>query len=119
MRPKRSHRPAYIISRENTLRSRSAFPNRCSLDFKAGGKKRWAVARPGVAAEPVRHTLPGQLIVSLTSHPPRFPMLGQALRSLLEQDMRPDAVVLWLARHEFAALPVEILRMDGLTIRQC
>jgi hypothetical protein len=77
-----------------------------------------AIERP-VPAVPARHTLPGQLIVSLTSHPPRFPMLRQALDSLLGQDMRPDAVVLWLARHEFASLPSDILRLDGLTIRQC
>jgi hypothetical protein len=94
------------------------------IDLRAGGSKRWAVATPTaierpVPAVPARHTLPGQLIVSLTSHPPRFPMLRQALDSLLDQDMRPDAVVLWLARHEFASLPSDILRLDGLTIRQC
>ena len=33
--------------------------------------------------------------------------------------MRPDETVLWLAKSEFAQLPPEILRMDGLTIRQC
>jgi hypothetical protein len=46
-------------------------------------------------------------------------MLRQALDSLLAQDMKPDAVVLWLARSEFAHLPSDILRLDGLTIRQC
>jgi hypothetical protein len=95
-----------------------------AIDLRAGGSKRWAVATPTAIERPVpampgRHSLPGQLIVSLTSHPPRFPMLRQALDSLLDQDMRPDAVVLWLARHEFASLPSDILRLDGLTIRQC
>lgn len=89
--------------------------------LRQGGKKRWAVAAPTATSRPVpgKHSLPGQLIVSLTSHPPRFPMLKQAIESILDQDMQPDAVVLWLARHEFAQLPADILRMDGLTIRQC
>lgn len=92
------------------------------VDIRAGGKKRWAIATPTALQRPAadpRHTLPGQLIVSLTSHPPRFSMLRQALDSLLAQDMKPDAVVLWLARSEFANLPSDILRLDGLTIRQC
>jgi hypothetical protein len=101
-----------------------------AIEYRSGGKKRWAVATPTQAEKPVpgettapavphQHILPGQLVVSLTSHPPRFPMLGQALRSILDQDMRPDVTVLWLSRAEFAALPADILRMDGLTIRQC
>lgn len=101
-----------------------------AIEHRSGGKKRWAVATPTQTEKPVpgettapavphQHTLPAQLVVSLTSHPPRFPMLGQALRSILDQDMRPDVTVLWLARSEFAALPSDILRMDGLTIRQC
>jgi hypothetical protein len=91
-----------------------------AIDVRSGGNKRWAVATPP-AAHPAdtRHTLPGKLIVSLTSHPPRFPMLKEALQSILDQDMRPDETVLWLAKSELAQLPVEILRMDGLTIRQC
>src|SRR5690606_26871059 len=48
-----------------------------------------------------------------------YPHLHHALASLLNQDMAPDAVVLWLARHELAALPADILRMEGLTVRQC
>lgn len=102
-----------------------------TFEYRTGGKKRWAVATPTVTEKPApilpttapvipwQHTLPGQLVVSLTSHPPRFPMLGQALRSILDQDMRPDVTVLWLTRAEFAQLPSDILRMDGLTIRQC
>jgi hypothetical protein len=95
-----------------------------AIEYRAGDKKKWAVATPTlferpVPAVPTQHTLPGQLIVSLTSHPPRFPMLKQALQSILDQDMKPDATVLWLAPSEFAQLPTEILRMDGLTIRQC
>jgi hypothetical protein len=90
------------------------------LDVRPGVRK-WvrATPKPRVAAEPIKHTLPGKLVVSLTSHPPRFGMLKQALESILNQDMRPDVTVLWLAPHEFAALPYDLLRMNGLTIRQC
>lgn len=91
-----------------------------SIDIRKGAIKRWAVAKPPArAVGPMQHTLPGKLVVSLTSHPPRYGMLKHALQSILDQDMRPDETVLWLARHEFAELPSDILRMDGLTIRQC
>ena len=68
-----------------------------------------------------RHTLPGQLVVSLTSHPPRFRWLAVCLRRLLSQDVRPDAVVLWLARGDAAHLPSNVteLQKHGLTIREC
>ena len=59
------------------------------------------------------------LIVSVTSHPPRFGSLRESLRSLLQQDVRPTSVVLWLAPDELAQLPEAVLKLDGLTIRQC
>lgn len=67
------------------------------------------------------HDLPGELIVSLTSHPPRFLTLGLTLRSLLLQDIKPDAVVLWLAQQEIAQLPNSVRRLQkhGLTIAVC
>ncbi|MEO6395075.1 MAG: hypothetical protein ABIO40_04115 [Devosia sp.] len=63
------------------------------------------------------HTLP--LIVSLTSHPPRFPTLLHTLHSLLQQRLRPDALELCVAEHEGSALPraVLALRNDGLILR--
>lgn len=83
---------------------------------------------PDVAAvryAPIRaarpHTLPGRLVVSLTSHPPRFLTLGLTLRSLLQQDVKPDALVLWLAPAEVRRLPRRVRRLqkDGLTIAVC
>jgi hypothetical protein len=67
------------------------------------------------------HTLPGRLVVSLTSYPPRFPTLDLTLRGLLGQDMAPDGVVLWIAHADRAQVPrrVEALQAHGLTIRTC
>ena len=67
------------------------------------------------------HRLDGQLIVSLTSYPPRFPTLALTLKSLLDQTVRPDATVLWIAEADLARLPPEVgaLEAHGLSIRGC
>jgi hypothetical protein len=59
------------------------------------------------------------LIISLTSYPPRFPMLHYTLRSLLEQEIRPDRTILWIAEQDRTKLPrqVRALRARGLEIR--
>lgn len=54
---------------------------------------------------PERHTLPGELVVSLTSYPARYATLHLTLRSLLRQDTAPDRIVLWIAQADVAALP--------------
>lgn len=64
-----------------------------------------------------------RLIVSLTSFPARIPSLYITLSSLLQQTMKPDMVILWLAREQFPNLendlPESILKLQefGLTIR--
>ena len=74
--------------------------------------------RPGPA---VPHTLPGELIVSLTSYPARFSTLPLTLGCLLDQTVWPDRVVLWIAHEDAAALTPEILALEqrGLEIRRC
>lgn len=61
------------------------------------------------------------VIVSLTSYPPRFPTLALTLKSLLVQETRPQAIVLWVASDDFKLLPVEVLelRQYGLKIEEC
>lgn len=44
-----------------------------------------------------RHGLPKPLIVTLTSYPKRFRWLHLTLKSVLEQTITPDKVVLWVA----------------------
>jgi hypothetical protein len=67
------------------------------------------------------HGLPGELVVSLTSYPPRFPTLGKTLRSLLSQTVAADRTVLWLTEEHRKLLPldVELLALEGLTIGIC
>ena len=66
-----------------------------------------------------------RMIVSLTSYPARIAHVGTALRSLLNQTMPADMVILWLSLEQFpnrdADLPKELLELtkQGLTICWC
>ena len=66
-----------------------------------------------------------QIIVSLTSFPPRIPYLHKTLSSLLNQTLKPDMIILWLAEEQFPNkendLTEEILDLKkfGLTIKWC
>lgn len=65
------------------------------------------------------HDLNGQLVVSLTSYPPRFDRLADTLRTLLLQSIRPDRTILWVAHDAFALLPPDVLACQtmGLEIK--
>jgi hypothetical protein len=65
------------------------------------------------------HTLPGPLIVSLTSYPPRFATLRLTLQSLLRQSVQADRTTLWIAHADMPLLPKAVidLRAAGLEIR--
>lgn len=67
------------------------------------------------------HGLDRPLIITLTSYPPRFTHLGKTLRSLLDQTVAADGVVLWLAHGDVDALPDDVLALEahGLEIRAC
>jgi hypothetical protein len=66
-----------------------------------------------------------KLIVSLTSFPQRMHDIHFALYSLLNQTLKPDELVLWLADTEFPNkeddLPLSVLSLknNGLTIKWC
>lgn len=66
------------------------------------------------------HNIPGELIISLTSYPPRFYCLANTIKSLLVQTVRPDRVVLWIATQDFKNLPKSVLALQerGLEIFQ-
>jgi hypothetical protein len=68
-----------------------------------------------------RNPLPAPLIVSLTSFPPRFGVLHLTLESLLDQSVRPDRIILWIAEQDLPLLPgrVRSLEKRGITIRGC
>ncbi len=65
------------------------------------------------------HGLPGELIVTLTSFPPRYHCLRKTLASLLMQDVRPDRVIVWLGTGPGNIPPPEVLELQshGLEIR--
>ncbi|MFL5306246.1 MAG: glycosyltransferase family 2 protein [Polyangia bacterium] len=68
-----------------------------------------------------RHGLPGELIVSLTSYPPRYPVLVNTLKSLLDQTVKPDRLILWIAAGDEELLPAAVRRLAayGLEILVC
>ena len=65
------------------------------------------------------------LIVSLTSYPARIDKIAPCLKSILNQSIKADKVILWLAESEFpqkeSSLPEEILALteQGLEIKWC
>jgi len=86
-------------------------------------RSRYAQARVAwdwrFGVNPRPHNLPAQLVVSLTSYPPRFPDLALTLRSLLRQTVKADHTILWIAPEDMALLPKEVtdLKTAGLEIR--
>lgn len=66
---------------------------------------------------------PTKIIVSLTSFPARISTIHITLASLLQQTLKPDMVILWLAKEQFPNgendLPEEVIRLKefGLTIK--
>ncbi len=58
------------------------------------------------------HQLDGQVMINLTSYPPRFATLHLTLKSLLLQQTVADKVVLWLYRPDYAKLPADVLALE-------
>ncbi|MAO63645.1 MAG: hypothetical protein CL666_01465 [Balneola sp.] len=67
------------------------------------------------------HDLPGELIVSFTSYPDRFENLPLTLLSLINQTVKPDRIILWIANGDKNALDKEILQFEeyGVEIQFC
>ena len=72
-------------------------------------------------AQAPRHSLSGELVISLTSFPARFGMIELTVKSLLDQSVKPDRVVLWIAQDEYDQLPPAVLALQDETfsVRQC
>src|SRR5688500_5188057 len=71
--------------------------------LKAHSRRLSAAGRP--------HQLPGELIISLTSYPARFRTLHLSLRCLLTQSIKPDRIVLWIAREDLPLLPASVRKL--------
>jgi protein O-GlcNAc transferase len=67
-----------------------------------------------------RHSLPGRLVLSLTSYRKRFPTLELTLHRILQQSIQPDETILWISTEDRQHLPEGILALqrDGLTVRE-
>jgi hypothetical protein len=72
-----------------------------------------------VAARP--HGLSNGLFVTLTSYPPRFRTLHLTLETILQQSVRPDGILLWIAREDIGKLPPKVTALErrGVTICPC
>jgi len=79
---------------------------------------RWRAKRPRHGRP---HCLPGELVVSLTSFPARFPTLHLTIGCLLDQTVKADRTVLWIAHEDLPALPKAVTKLErrGLEIRAC
>lgn len=64
------------------------------------------------------HGQPYKVIVSLTSHRPRFATLSLTLECLLNQTVRPDHILLWIDEPDIPHIPADVLVMKerGLEI---
>jgi len=74
----------------------------------------------GIEGRP-HHALSKPLIITLTSYPARFGTLSHTLKSILFQDVRPDATILWIASDDYDRLPRDVLALKtyGLEIAKC
>ena len=81
-------------------------------------------ARPAVGWC-VDETRTPSVVVSLTSFPPRIGEVSYCVKSILNQSIKPNAVLLWLATEQFPNgekdLPKKLLKLQkhGLTIAWC
>ena len=65
-----------------------------------------------------------RIVVSLTSYPKRIETVWITIETILQQSMKPDEIILWLAESQFGgieSLPKRLLDQQkrGLTIRFC
>jgi len=69
------------------------------------------------------HNLEPNLIVSLTSFPPRFKKLELTIKGLLMQSIKPDLLILWIAEDDYFLLTPELHALQNnfmwFKIRKC
>jgi len=110
--------PARDRATSRLLRKAQWRLDRLALNIRSGAARAAMVWRIRGAGRR-RHPLPGELVVSLTSYPPRFASLFLTLRSLLCQTVKPDRIVLWVSYGDEPAIPDAVRRLTsyGLEIR--
>lgn len=60
-----------------------------------------------------------ELVVTFTSYTPRYPLLHICIQSLLKQSLKPNRILLYVAKEDHGKLPESILQLQkrGLDIR--
>ena len=92
-------------------------PHSCAVRLLSKRQyRKYEKAYPTGRARP--HALPSDLIVSLTSYPPRYPTLHLTLQSLLRQNTAPDRIVLYIASADAKSIPfaVRVLLEKGVDL---
>ena len=91
--------------------------------FSAAARNRWhaagidtSMAACRLYGDRPRHSLPAPLVVSLTTHRARFPLVHRTLACLLMQTVKADAIVLWVAEESVGDLPAETQSLAELGI---
>jgi len=91
------------------------------LDFYLPNHYLKTANKAGMGIANQKRTVP--IIVSVTSFPARIEDVWISMESLLRQTVKPDALILWLAKEQFPdqKLPEKLLKLQdrGLTIRYC
>lgn len=110
-----------LNSRSYKIGLKMTAPARRAKDSRAE-KERLKDMRP---VAPVERTDGKRIIASLTTFPMRIDAARFSIESILGQTLRPDEVVLWLAKEQFpegdGRLPDDLLALcdQGLRIRWC
>ena len=62
-----------------------------------------------------------EIIVSLTSYPARITTVHMTIMTLLNQKVKPDKVILWLAKEQFpkgmASLPKKLIALQNVGLK--
>ena len=115
---KNKEEPYIQTVREREYQDFTWFIHDCDEKWQLAFKKRLAEEFPDI----YHKIVPRDLIVSLTSYPSRIGTVNQTIESLLDQSLKPDKLILWLAPEQFpneeANLPQKLLDLQdqGLTI---
>lgn len=100
------------IVRSNSLERAESYINEILLPLKNSSQ--------GILPS-CKHSLPQKLIVSLTSWHKRFKTLHLTLRCLLQQSVKADRIILWIAESERHVVPESVLALssEGIEIKYC
>lgn len=66
-----------------------------------------------------KHNLKKKLIVSLTSYPKRFKTLPLVLESIINQNIQPDKIILWIEKNDKKELPKTVKSFKNIEIKFC